>query len=450
MNIATKTPLRGKGRGPFPGVALAAAAGLALAACDFDRVLDVPDPDVVLPELTRSETALPSWRAATLGDFTAAYVGNPAASSGEGIILTSGLMADEFQHTGTFPTRAEVDNRSVRVENATMQDVFRRAQRARNLAEEADRVFAEFGPDQAGRSEVLSLAGYSYIMFGENYCPGVPFSDFDIQTGVITEDNYGHPLGTEEIFQRALERFESAAQVSGATGQLQQLAAVGAGRTLLNLGRFDEAASAVAGVDTDFSYLLFHSDNTTRQNNAVWSFNNSQGRWSVANRDGGTGLPYRERADEDDPRLAYTPITAFAFGVDAFGQLKYPTRADNTPLATGIEARLIEAEAALHNGRTGDFADIHNALRAGIGLEPLVVAGLSDDDLVEVHFEERAYWLWLTGQRLGDLRRMIRDYGRTEAEVFPNKPGNQVSFPVPVDEENNPHFDRTMCDPTIP
>ncbi len=448
MNIATKTQPRGKGRRPFPGVALAAAAGLALAACDFDRVLDVPDPDVVLPELTRTETALPSWRAAAIGEFAAAYSGNP--TTGEGIILTGGLMADEFEHTGTFPTRREVDNRNVRVENATMQGVFRQVQRSRRLTEEAGEVFAEFGPDHSGRSEVLSLAGYTYIMFGENYCPGVPFSDFDIRTGVIAEDDYGHPLGTEEIFQHALERFESAGQVGGATDQLQQLAAVGRGRTLLNLGRFEEAASAVAGVDTDFTYLIFHSDNTGRQNNGVWAFNNSQGRWSVANRDGGTGLPYRERADEDDPRLAYTPIRAFAFGVDAFGQLKYPDRADDVPLATGIEARLIEAEAALRGGRTGDFADIHNTLRDGVGLAPLAVAGLTDDELVDLHFEERAYWMWLTGHRLGDLRRLVRQYDRPVESVFPNKPGNQVSFPVPVDEENNPFFDRTMCDPTIP
>jgi hypothetical protein len=188
MNTSTKTQPRGKGHRPFPGaVALAALAAVSLAACDFDRVLDVPDPDVVLPDLTRSETALPSWRAATLGDFAVAYSGNGGS---EGQILTSGLLADEFYHSGTFPTRREIDERNIRIENATTQAVFRNLQRARNTAEEASTVYEEFGPDQAGRAEVLSLAGFTYVMFGENYCSGVPFSRFDLQTGEI---EYGEP-----------------------------------------------------------------------------------------------------------------------------------------------------------------------------------------------------------------------------------------------------------------
>ena len=67
-------------------------------------------------------------------------------------------------------------------------------------------------------------------------------------------------------------------------------------------------------------------------------------------------------------------------------------------------------------------------------------------------FRERAYWLWLTAHRLGDLRRLIRQYGFAADSVFPSGPyfksqvptyGSDVNFPVPVDEENNPNF--TQC-----
>jgi hypothetical protein len=73
------------------------------------------------------------------------------------------------------------------------------------------------------------------------------------------------------------------------------------------------------------------------------------------------------------------------------------------------------------------------------------------DDFVDLHFKERAYWLWQTGHRLGDLRRLIRDYGRDPETVFPSASyhkgggyGTDVNFPVPIDEENNPNFEECL------
>ena len=34
-------------------------------------------------------------------------------------------------------------------------------------------------------------------------------------------------------------------------------------------------------------------------------------------------------------------------------------------------------------------------------------------------FRERGFWMYLTSHRLGDLRRLVRQYGRPVAEVFP-------------------------------
>jgi hypothetical protein len=56
---------------------------------------------------------------------------------------------------------------------------------------------------------------------------------------------------------------------------------------------------------------------------------------------------------------------------------------------------------------------------------------------VEVHFRERAFWLWLTGTRLGDLRRLIPQYGHND---FPANPTRDIRFSIPVSETNNPNF----------
>ncbi len=57
--------------------------------------------------------------------------------------------------------------------------------------------------------------------------------------------------------------------------------------------------------------------------------------------------------------------------------------------------------------------------------------------------------MYSTSHRLGDLRRLIRQYGRNSEAVFPTGAffkggtyGQDVTFPVPVDEENNVDFPR--------
>ena len=50
-------------------------------------------------------------------------------------------------------------------------------------------------------------------------------------------------------------------------------------------------------------------------------------------------------------------------------------------------------------------------------------------------FRERAFWLYGTGTRLGDMRRLIRQYGRDQSTVFPvgaySNP-NAPALPEPI------------------
>jgi hypothetical protein len=428
-----------------------AAVALPLAGCDIESLLDVDDPDIVNPGQFTDETALPAIRAGALGDFGVAFSG---ASFTEGQVLTSGLLADEWFHSGTFPTRSQIDIRRIDIDNGTLQGTTRNLYRARSAAEAAARLFGEFGPNTAGHAEMLSLAGYSYINFGENYCSGVPFS-------LLTEDGsfeYGGQETTENIFggdDRALGRFDDAIAAATAAGSATQLnlASVGKGRALLNLGRYDEAAAAVADVPTDFAYVILHSDNTGREQNGIFVFNWIVERWSVANSEGENGLPYRDAADAGDPRLGYRRVPANDVGFDRrtpqFDNLKYTSRGDPVTLADGIEARLIEAEAALDANDVGTFLAKINETRAALGVaDDAVDPGPAGR--VDLLFQERAYSLWLTGHRLGDLRRLIRQYDRPADEVFPigdyhkgvlgGVYGDDVNLPISVDERNNPEF----------
>ncbi len=66
----------------------------------------------------------------------------------------------------------------------------------------------------------------------------------------------------------------------------------------------------------------------------------------------------------------------------------------------------------------------------------------------DLFFREKAFWQFARGTRLGDLRRLIRQYGRTEDTTFPEGPfhktydtfGDDVNLPVPDSERTNPQF----------
>ena len=68
---------------------------------------------------------------------------------------------------------------------------------------------------------------------------------------------------------------------------------------------------------------------------------------------------------------------------------------------------------------------------------------------IDLYFREKAFWQFGRGPRLGDLRRLIRQYGRTQDNVFPTGAfhknggppyGTDVNLPVTDNEKTNPLF----------
>jgi len=197
-------------------------------------------------------------------------------------------------------------------------------------------------------------------------------------------------------------------------------------------------------VPSDFQYVTEHAESPLRLQNQIFTYS-SGWLWSVSDEEGGTGLPYRSA---EDPRVPY--FDEESPGLDnttpQFTLLKYPEASASVVLADGIEARLIEAEALLQATDLDGMTTILSDLRAGQDLDPLAQPG-TQDDAEDLLFSERAFWMFATGHRLGDMRRLIRQYGRSAEDVFPGGSyikggsyGDDVNLPMPQEEGNNPNF----------
>jgi hypothetical protein len=128
---------------------------------------------------------------------------------------------------------------------------------------------------------------------------------------------------------------------------------------------------------------------------------------------------------------------------------------DAIAIVDGLDARLIEAEAKLQAADYAGMMTILNALRAapptqGI-FKPAAMAALpvptAKDAAVSLYFREKAFWTFSRGQRFGDLRRLVRQYGRAANQVWPSGPfhkggvyGPDVNWPVTDNEKTNPKF----------
>src|SRR6476620_8453092 len=159
---------------------------LAVAACDPNKALDVKDVDVVSPGQLNDKTALPTLRNGVLSTFQLAFSGGADLANGghEGQITMAGMLGDEFLNAESFPDRVSVDMRDIQASNISLVALFLDLSRARATADFASDRYNALDAGAEGQSEVLSLAAFSYIIFGENYCSGVPFSKLTA-TGTI-------------------------------------------------------------------------------------------------------------------------------------------------------------------------------------------------------------------------------------------------------------------------
>ena len=423
-------------------VARVAGSALLLAAfvsaCSKDDILRPDTPDVITPDKLETPEGQASLYAGAVSDIVVATTG------ATGLVLFCGMFVDELMHSSTPPAVREWDLRSVLSTNSVASGggPFILLQRARTALEGAAR---RLPANDARTGELYALAGLSYVMFGEMFCSGTPISERDPAVAL------GTPFTTAQLFTRAIERLTTASSNTAGDVRIQNLIAVLRGRTLLNQGQFAQAATAVAAVPTSYVYNFIHAAPPARQSNQIQLQTDSD-IYSVPDREGTNGLPF---ASAGDPRIPLTSTgSSRNDGVTPMVvQKKFPVIDSPVAMATGVEARLIEAEAALQASNTSLWLQNLNDARTTVAeLTPLSDPG-TPTARVDLTFRERAFWMYLTAHRLGDLRRLVRQYSRAEESVYPTGAyhkqglirGGQAALIVPQPEENNSNYKPTDC-----
>lgn len=445
---------------------LVAGGLLALGACQnglTDTLLEATDPDLINPGNLDSPEGADAIRIGALYRFSRMTGGL------ESTWLLGGELADEFTSTTTFTENDQADARNVKDDNSTMLPMFREINRVRTASNQAIAALTKFRPTQtANIGEMYFARGFAELQLAQDFCNGVPLSD---ASGATVE--YGTPLPVKDVFERALASFDAALAQATGTDAFSQLIAnaarVGRGRALLGLNRITDAAAAVANVPTSFSYN--HTYLQVSGDNQMWSWSNGSFRYSLGDSAEGNARNFLVKNalpffSANDPRIkgSYTirtvagkPDTLKAQDGTTFfkGNSLYATREAPTVVVSGIDARLIEAEARVRVPDIAGMMTILNALRASaqnLGgtttpvMTPLATPA-SQDAAIDLLFREKAFWTFGRGQRLGDLRRLVRQYNRAPANVFPTGDffkggtyGTDMNLPIPQAEFNNQNF----------
>ena len=441
----------------------ACLAAIALVAgCDHvkDQLLQPQNPGIVDPGAVSNATLAGALalRVGALGRYT-------QVENGEVLWEYAGVLTDEFSNADFNTDRINVDVRQL---DPLVQWGYNGVTQSRGFVRDAIGALRTYAPDSSALiSELYTELAFFEMTLADNFCNGIPLG----HTTAGVQVN-GEPLTTQQVYDSASAHLDTAiALVKGtdaASTYVLRAAQVLKARVLIDKGQFAAAATVVAAVPTSYIYDLTFSTSTS--SNGHWTLNNSVARVSVGDSFYvASGVPVTIKnalpfASANDPRVpvalgsALTPKVAAEDGVTTplwLGQL-YKNQFDPMTLISGVDARLYEAEAKLQANDIPGMMSILNALRAS---SPLIAATkvpvmpaitttpATKDAATDLLFREKAFWTFGRGQRLPDLRRLVRQYGRTDDKVFPTGPyfkggnyGTDENFPVPSSEQTNPLF----------
>jgi hypothetical protein len=442
---------------------------ILVVGCDASQPLKVKDPDIAPPSEINNPASLPFLSAGTLTDFAVAFIGasDQTNNAHEGIASMGAIFTDEFTDYDTYTTRNALNNRVAVAANANLAAVYQNLGQAHNDALRAVSAYARFAPSTVDRAEMYAIDAYIYMLVAEHWCSGEPFSTIDVATGNVTNNPF---LTTTQMLDTALTELQQAKLVAATDKAATQqrvasvtgLAQVGAARALLDLGQVAAAADSATAVQSGFAYQIFASSNTPRQNNGIWFYTISFNAFSVGDRKNGTGLPFQSDTDPRVPWSAPPGLTGSNGGGPFIIQEKYQSSSTPVTLADYTEAQLMVAEGDLFAGNYAGALQIMNTLRASSGLTWAARDALADLSAasrkaqMQQILSERAFWMYVTGHRLGDWRRMLRSpynaapYSFVTEDVYPvgGSLSTTLEFPTPQLTSPNPNY--KACDPTIP
>ncbi len=362
--------------------------------------LEVENPNEITDEDLNLPYAIPAIVTGAAADFAVAY---------QYTVLYSGLLSNELIHIGSFPTYREMHDGQVQDNNISMEDWYGALQRARWVAEKgAERVVEIVGADSAKKMIEYAMlhiyAGYSLIQIADMW-DGSPIDGSPI-------------IPRSEIYDRAIAHFTEVINIAdglpatrtyrnGTTqtlnkSQVKAIAYLGRARAKFQKGDLSGAYQDVAdpSLFTGLTFYAIYSENSDRENNAVYIFAYDRPEVAVGPRHQITG----------DPRVPVQPPSGAR---TYWRQAKYPTRADDIPIAKWQEAALIRVEYFLNQGNTTAALAEINSYRSAYNLPPLTTID------IETLREERKREFFLEGMYLQDLRRFDDPFLQGRMAFFP-------------------------------
>jgi hypothetical protein len=443
----------------------------AAAACvDWKKeLLEPQNPGLIDPTATGSPSASIALKVGAMGRLRRVVHGCDGNS--ECLWQESGMVADEFKNSDFQPDRQDIDQRNLKSTNGILD--FRALTGIRGPIRDAIAAMRLFVPQNTWDiGELYMGLAFIEMSLAENYCNGIPLGS--TTAGVVT---LGPGLTNQQLYDSALTHVDSALGFIGSATDVASVAVRNASsivkaRILVDKGgQFGAAAALVpaSAIPSTYQYVFTTSTALNSDDNGLWTLNNSVARISVADSFDiiagqqnviKNALPFISANDPRVPTLsgqAATPKVNAEDGITPLWiQRLFPGRDDPMPMVSGIDARLIEAEARLNATDYAGMVVILNQLRTDrptIGnFRPSVMPAnltvpASKTAAEDLFFREKAFWTFGRGQRMSDLRRLIRQYGRTQDKVFPTGAyvkggvyGTDVNFAVPDAELINPNF----------
>jgi len=425
---------------PFATGATAALLAVGLfTACKTSDYLAVTSPSRIPASGLEDPANAALLVNGAVADFECAY---------GSYVVASGLISDELDDATQTAARYPYDQRTLLSSSTTYQSAdcvgigtYSPLQTARVSADNARRLLIGWTDEQvANRQTLLATAaayeGYAELLLGEGFC-GTTFSTFNPDGTVL----YGTAITPAQAFDSAITRFGEAITAATAVGtgatNILDMAYVGRARAKLDKGDLTGARADAALVPASFVLNMTASAIASRRYNRVWADNGSSG--AAFNQASSVGASYRTL---NDPRVPVTHpnVPNSTTGVPIWVQQKYTTSASPVPIATGVEAQLIVAEADIASGNTAEATTILNTSRAAGG-ETALPGGTSAAGLKTALIEERRRALFLQGTRLYDVIRFQLPLDPAPGAKFPGGGtyGSQLCMPLPdVERFNNP------------
>lgn len=436
--------------------AAVSVGSMMLASCDVKQELLQPQqPQVINPGDVQNATGADGLYTGTLSRLRLAL--NGGNNNQEELWAFEGLMTDEFKSGDTFSQRNDADQRQTQTGDQVLLPIYNNVQQSRGYARTAINAMLQYEPDQKAKiGEMYFLMGVMETQLGQAFCNGIPLGET-----VNGLPAYTAPLSNADVFTTAVARFDTALTYLSATDAVtvgvKNAVLVAKGLAQVDLGQFPAAAATVASVPVSYQYLITYSQPT--QDNEWWQMGPNTKRYTVGDSADATGviknhIPF---ASAKDARVPVTNTGKKSFDtVTPYFEQAIWARDDAIALVSGLDAQLVLAEAKLQTQDIAGMMTILNALRASpplLGqfkvtgtLAPLA-APASQSDAINLFFREKAFWQFGRGMRLSDMRRLIRQYQRTQDQVFPTGPffkngnyGTNVAFPVPDAEKTNTQF----------